>query len=180
MLTTTGKTTFSSLRKFLALPVTLLVIGMLSVSTIESKANAIVAPIITAPQQPVSSVQQPEVAKRAPAQHRKKQVIKNDTVPAPAKAPAHTAEIKISENDEHITIRANSIVLSHKNKDSILVKSPPAIYYIDNQLASVDDVSKLKPENIRSVNVWKGDAAIKKFGNAGANGVIEIFTKLIP
>jgi hypothetical protein len=185
MLTTNGQTTFSSLRKFLVLPVTLLVIGMLSVSTIESKANAIVAPIITTPQQSISSVQQPEVAKTAPAQHRKKRVIKNDTLPAPAKATAQpvikefSAEINSSENYEHITIRPGKIVLGTKNTDSLKAKLPPAIYYIDNQLASADDVSKLKPENITSVSVWKGDAAVKKFGDAGANGVVEIFTKLI-
>jgi hypothetical protein len=185
MLTTTGQTTCSTLRKFLVLPVTLLVVGMLSVSTIESKANAIVAPIVTTPQQPISFVQQPEVAKPAPTKHRKKQAIKNDTLPAPAKAAAQpvikelTAEVNTSENDEHITIRAIKIVVGRKNADSIKAKLPPAIYYIDNQLASIDDVSNLNPEIIKSVSVWKGNAAIKKFGNNGANGVIEIFTKLI-
>jgi hypothetical protein len=185
MLTTTGQTTCSTLRKFLVLPVTLLVVGMLSVSTIESKANAIVTPVFIAPQQLIPSVQQPQVAKPAPAKHRKKQVIKNDTLPARAKAAAQPvikeleAEMETSENHEHITVRVNKIVVGLNNTDSIKAKLPPAVYYINNQLASIDDVSKLNPETIKSVNVWKGDAAIKKFGNTGANCVVEVFTRLI-
>ena len=186
MLTTTGKTTFSTLRKFLVLPVTLLVVGMLSVSTIESKANAIIAPIITTPQQQITSVQQPEIVKPAPAHHRKKRLIKNDTLPGSKKVNIKTegmevsAEMETSENNQHITIRANKVILSTKYTDSLRAKLPPVTYYINNELASIEDVGKLKPENIKSISVWKKDAAIKKFGNDGANGVIEIFTQVIP
>jgi len=186
MLTTTGKTTFSTLRKFLVLPVTLLVVGMLSVSTIESKANAIIAPMITTPQQQITSVQQPEIVKPAPAHHRKKRLIKNDTLPGSKKVNIKTegmevsAEMETSENNQHITIRANKVILSTKYTDSLRAKLPPVTYYINNELASIEDVGKLKPENIKSISVWKKDAAIKKFGNDGANGVIEIFTQVIP
>ncbi|HEY8898737.1 MAG TPA: M56 family metallopeptidase, partial [Niastella sp.] len=157
MLTTTGKTTFSTLRKFLVLPVTLLVVGMLSVSTIESKANAIIAPIITTPQQQITSVQQPEIVKPAPAHHRKKRLIKNDTLPGSKKVNIKTegmevsAEMETSENNQHITIRANKVILSTKYTDSLRAKLPPVTYYINNELASIEDVGKLKPENIKSI-----------------------------
>lgn len=186
MLTTAGKTKNYTLRKLLVLPVTLLIIGTLSVSTIESKATAIVAPIITIPQQQIPSVQQPEVTKPAPAIHLKKQVIKNDTVPVRAEAKVQPVEMEFSaeadtlENDEHITIRATKIVLSPKLKDSIKAKLPDnVLYYINNNFATTDEVSKLDPDQILSINVWKRETAIKKFGVAGTHGVVEIFTKLI-
>jgi hypothetical protein len=36
---------------------------------------------------------------------------------------------------------------------------------------------KISPNDIQSVNVWKDEQAIEKFGNKGKNGVIEIITK---
>ena len=39
------------------------------------------------------------------------------------------------------------------------------------------DMKALKPDQIESVSVLKGAAAIKKYGDKGENGVIEIFTK---
>lgn len=51
MLTTKSKTTCSYGRKLLALPITLVVVGALSVSTIETKATPVVTPTVV-PQQP--------------------------------------------------------------------------------------------------------------------------------
>jgi len=192
MLTTTNKTTWGLLRKLLVLPVTLVAVGVLSVSMIESKANAIVAPLIA----PVTfthqniplPVQEPAILspakhvkgfKPAPAQKPVKPVTKSDTcIPAKANAKGMTAEIKVYEKNEVITLRAQKVMLPLDSTSKASL--PPAIYYINNQLATTDEVSKLNPEQIKSIHVWKDEAAIKKFGATGASGVIEIFTKVIP
>lgn len=196
MLTTTNKTTWGLLRKLLVLPVTIVAVGILSVSTIDSKANAIVAPMVAtviAAQQPdlpspvqephVSSSGQQKIFRPAPAQKAIKPVTTSDTsTPTKANAKGMTAEIIVHDNKEVITARAEKVMLRLEGKSDSTLKAslPPAIYYINNQLASADEVIKLKPEQIKSISVWKDDAAIKKFGATTSTGVIEIFTKVIP
>ncbi len=49
------------------------------------------------------------------------------------------------------------------------------IYILDGK--KTDDISKILPEKIDHVNVLKGIEAINQYGDAGKNGVVEIFTK---
>jgi hypothetical protein len=190
MLTTTNKTTFSHVRKFLVLPVTLAVVATLSVSMIESKANALVAPIITLQQAAIPApvqqpdvpapVKQPKVAIPVRAQQPEKPVTKKDTVPAEITVIGYGSKTKkdTASQNKVVTMRADAIVLRLSNPDSTKNASMPnVLYYIDNQFGTSDDVGKLKPEQIKYISVWKGDAAIKKFGDKGANGVIEVFTR---
>lgn len=39
-------------------------------------------------------------------------------------------------------------------------------------------LDRIRPVDIRAVNVWPEDEAVKRFGNAGSNGAIEVKTKL--
>ena len=51
---------------------------------------------------------------------------------------------------------------------------------IDKLFAILEDLKLLKDldlETIESINIIKGDSAIKKFGMQGANGVIEIILR---
>ncbi|MEC3907524.1 M56 family metallopeptidase [Tamlana sp. 2201CG12-4] len=50
------------------------------------------------------------------------------------------------------------------------------LYIIDGEEAK-QGIKELSPEAIESINVLKGDAAIKKYGDKGKNGVIDIKTK---
>jgi hypothetical protein len=177
MLTTTNKTTFSQVRKLLVLPVTLLVMVTMSISTIESKANMMIAPVITVVPAPVTSLptSNPPVIKRQPA----KPVQKHDTIPVAARAKEQAEKIK-AENDfkgERITITADTIIITDKSKAKKVLDN--VLYYINGILSTREDVSKLKPGDIKSITVWKGDEAIKKYGQAAADGVIEVTTKLI-
>lgn len=52
-----------------------------------------------------------------------------------------------------------------------------ALYYIDGKEASYEDVEKLDPDFIESINVLKGENATKVYGEKGKNGVIIITTK---
>jgi TonB-dependent SusC/RagA subfamily outer membrane receptor len=51
------------------------------------------------------------------------------------------------------------------------------VYYVDGVKTDSLTMSKMDPQMIASVNVWKGDKALAKFGGDGQYGVIDIKTK---
>jgi hypothetical protein len=51
------------------------------------------------------------------------------------------------------------------------------VYFVDGVKTDSLTMSKIDPLNIASVNVWKGEKALAKFGGDGQNGVIDIKTK---
>jgi TonB family protein len=66
-----------------------------------------------------------------------------------------------------------------KNKTSIRIRGGKgAPLYVINGVVQEktdgDPVKDIKPDQIKSINVLKGDSAIEKYGEKGANGVIEI------
>jgi TonB family protein len=54
-------------------------------------------------------------------------------------------------------------------------QSKPLVF-IDGVVNEKDGYSKIKPEDIRSINVLKDEYAVKKYGEKGKNGVIEVTT----
>lgn len=62
-----------------------------------------------------------------------------------------------------------------EDDDSINNDNP--IYFINGEESSKEDMKLLAPEKINEINVLKGEKAIKKYGDKGANGVVEITTK---
>lgn len=188
MLTTTNKARFSHVRKSLVLPVSLLVVVTMSVSTIESKATTIIAPIV--PATPITLFT-PKTTTVIPVKVKKQRVIqaqKNDTTPAPAKAkeqavkePEASVIYKTTDaKSEKVTLTANKIVIGKRMKDGKKEIPTNVLYYINEKTATPEEVTNLKPDQIRSIHVWKDNEAVKKFGAAAANGVIQIFTKVTP
>ena len=53
------------------------------------------------------------------------------------------------------------------------------LYYLDGKLSSKKEIDKIKPEDIGSINVLKGENAVRKYGNEAKEGVIEIFLKKV-
>lgn len=51
------------------------------------------------------------------------------------------------------------------------------IYLINGERVPASSTERLNPDNIASINVLKGEAAIEKYGEAGKNGVVEITMK---
>lgn len=51
------------------------------------------------------------------------------------------------------------------------------IYVIDGKVTIKDEVNRIKPDAIGSINVLKGNAAVEKYGAKAAEGVIEISTR---
>ncbi|HET7116567.1 MAG TPA: N-acetylmuramoyl-L-alanine amidase, partial [Hanamia sp.] len=63
-------------------------------------------------------------------------------------------------------------------KRGIILPPPPnALIFINGKISSKDEMKKIPSGNIQSINVLKGETAIKKYGEKGKNGVIEITTK---
>lgn len=60
-------------------------------------------------------------------------------------------------------------------------KSGRPLFVLDDEVLGTVDMEELnesiKPEDIESVNVLKGESAIKKYGEKGRDGVVEITTK---
>ena len=53
------------------------------------------------------------------------------------------------------------------------------IYYLNGKEITKDefDKSALQPGDMESIKIWKGEEAIKKYGDKGRNGVVSIITK---
>jgi hypothetical protein len=51
------------------------------------------------------------------------------------------------------------------------------LYIIDGKEGSKEDVKSLSPNKIETINVYKGDKAVEKYGKKAKDGVIEIKTK---
>lgn len=74
-----------------------------------------------------------------------------------------------------ITISSNDLTA---HRDSVQLKlTADALYILNGEEIDVAAVKQLNPATIESMSVYKGSAAINKYGTAGANGVIEIYTK---
>ncbi len=70
------------------------------------------------------------------------------------------------------------ITTKNENESKYTVKlSGEALYLVDGKEVKKEVVDKMNPDNIASVNVLKGDAAIKKHGEKAKDGVVEITTK---
>jgi TonB-dependent SusC/RagA subfamily outer membrane receptor len=63
-------------------------------------------------------------------------------------------------------------------KNNGLKKAPSLpLAILDGKEVSEQEINAVSPDKIQSINVLKGEAAIKKYGEKGKNGVIEITTK---
>lgn len=204
MLSTTHRTKFSYLRRVLVLPLSAMAIAALSVSTIESKATPVDTPIFTQPV--VSNDTTPKAAttkiKQQPAKKTQKEDEKSEPpvkiiaygVKGIANSTKNEDEPRptLSANAESIILQADTTVrpdMTIRSADQVVINKDSSakshitfngIYFYDGKRISIDEVMKLQGVNIKSMNVWKGESAIKKFGPDGVNGAVELFSKKNP
>ncbi len=89
---------------------------------------------------------------------------------------AQLKALKQNESSSEISLQNNEVVsIRTKGADA---EKPPT-YYIKHQgkYHMITEINSLQPENIESISVLKGEAAIEQFGNEGNNGVIIITLK---
>lgn len=73
------------------------------------------------------------------------------------------------------SVDSSSFVASPNEEDKNAGEDP--IYVKDGKRISKNAMESIDPEQISSIEVWKGEAAIKKYGDKAHNGVVFIYTK---
>ena len=88
--------------------------------------------------------------------------------------------IEIDEDDDHGTTK---VIVKSKNtkkgENVMFYKSDgkDPLIILDGKEITKEKMEAIKPENIKTMNVLKGEMAIKKYGEKAKDGVIEIKTK---
>jgi len=78
----------------------------------------------------------------------------------------------------HGVVRITTKKAAAVRKDVVEKDMPEnALWLLDGKEMEKDQIQKLNPDSIQSMNVLKGEEAIKKYGDKGKRGVIEITTK---
>lgn len=73
-----------------------------------------------------------------------------------------------------VSVNAQEVVnIKKESKDS----SDKPLVVIDGVITENKDMKDISPNNIKSISVLKGNMAIKKYGEKGEKGVIEVTTK---
>ena len=100
-------------------------------------------------------------------------VIKTSDDPIVAMAEKDPRTITINATEEKGK-KVYTIVRTEKNAAEL---PKDVLYIMDGKEISEKDMKDLSPNMIQSINVLKGEAAIKKYGDKAKNGVVEITTK---
>lgn len=104
--------------------------------------------------------------------------------------PEHIKEITVYKGDEAVKLygekaRDGVILITKKTpeeqrKQPEVVSDPMpenALFILNGEKVRKDKVDKLRPEEIKKVDVLKGEKAVEAYGDEGKNGVIKITTK---
>jgi hypothetical protein len=81
-----------------------------------------------------------------------------------------------------VTVKGSNKNISPKDQGNIVLKPASGekmkpLIVIDGVITSEMNLNELNPSNIASMNVMKGEKAKEKYGEKGANWVVEITTK---
>jgi dipeptidyl aminopeptidase/acylaminoacyl peptidase len=83
-----------------------------------------------------------------------------------------TMHLNAGNNDE----KKQTVIDVINVADNDLIKTIP-LYIVDGKEMSREEFEKVSEKNIQSINIVKDDVAIKKYGDKGRNGVLEITMK---
>jgi hypothetical protein len=95
----------------------------------------------------------------------------DDKVVEEAKKDPQTLTVTTTDKDDKKTI---TFVQKHEEKTTL---PKDVLYVIDGKEMESGSMKDVDPNTIKSINVLKGENAVKKYGDKGKNGVIEITTK---
>jgi hypothetical protein len=79
-----------------------------------------------------------------------------------------------------IEIKTKTKEDQNDSKETIVIKAnnkTKPLYYLDGKAITNEELNKIAPEKIESITVLKGESAIKKYGEKGKDGVVEILLK---
>ncbi|WP_298239108.1 M56 family metallopeptidase [uncultured Algibacter sp.] len=93
-------------------------------------------------------------------------IIKNGKTITTSNKGSNTFKVKTLGNSKS----DSKIIITSDDKEQPL-------FIVDGEEYEKTGIDDIKPDNIESINVLKGESAEKKYGNKGKNGVVEIITK---
>ena len=77
---------------------------------------------------------------------------------------------------EKFLSESSKVVSDSKTKPDSSTIPKNTLYVVNRKIATNQQAKEVDPKDIESINVIKGDSAVKKYGEKGKNGVIEIIT----
>jgi TonB-dependent SusC/RagA subfamily outer membrane receptor len=196
MLTTSKTPTFAYLRKVAVLPMLAFILALFSIQLSAQKPKAKkenVTQFTVTMRSDSTTFADPKTGKKVFS------VATRDMPPPPPPAAApgatipptppdiksikvDTMEIRGTRNGKVVVIGSYYENTSAKDQANIVLtpfsgqKDKPLIV-IDGVINSEMNMNDIKPNDIKSINILKGDPAKAKYADKGANGVIEITTK---
>ena len=197
MLNQNKKTKFSHLRRLFVLPITICVVLSFSIKTIEVKASAIIRERFENPT--IASISVTDTIPKS-----KTSDLKTGQVRVTSKSSTDTLDVttsgsnhekfssKLTTKDIQIVLKAlekkANVVIEKKTENGsekyIIVDNTkptrPAVMpliYVDGVKMTEQEMNAISPSDIESVNVLKGEQAIKKYADDAKVGVVEIKLK---
>ena len=197
MLNQNKKTKFSHLRRLFVLPITICVVLSFSIKTIEVKASAIIREkfekISITSQKETDTIPKSKTSDLKTGQVRVTSKSSTDTLVVTTSGSNHEKfSRKMTTKDIQIVLKAlenkANVVIEKKTENGsekyIIVDNTkptrPAVMpliFVDGVKVTEQEMNAISPSDIESVNVLKGENAIKKYADDGKVGVIEIKLK---
>ena len=196
MLNQNKKTKFSHLRRLFVLPITICVVLSFSIKTIEVKASAIIREKIEKTSIKIQSKSDTLPKSTATKVNKITVTSKSSLDTVVFSSPSASNQVKFSNvtlttKDKQKVLDAldkkANVVIEKKTEDGtekyIIVDNQvgkdankPA-FYLDGVKITEKEMKAISPNDIESINVLKGENAIKKYPEDGKTGVVEIKLK---
>ena len=194
MLNQNKKTKFSHLRRLFVLPITICVVLSFSIKTIEVKASAIIKENFEKNRTQIQS--ETDTLPKA-----KLAVLKGKKIKATTKTTVDTIVYTSPTSGSKVTVsgvnlKQNVLDELEKKAKTVIVRKTETgtekyiivnsesgkdaatpTYYLDGVKITENQMKAISPNDIESVNVLKGENAIKKYADDGKVGVVEIKLK---
>lgn len=172
LLTTSQNPKFAYLRRVAVLPIAAiaLLISSMQINAQTKKAEkASKSDFLVSIQPDSTTFSDPKTGKKVFA------VATRDMPPPPA--PIGAPNPPPVPDHKNKIIKLVSVDTTHFESISIPFEKIKQLIVIDGVITSNFDLNSINPNTIQSMNVLKGENALTKYAEKGANGVIEIITK---
>ncbi len=196
MLNQNKKTKLSHLRRLFVLPITICVVLSFSIKTIEVKASEIIREKIEKSSIKIQSDTLPKTNSTGLRRGQVRVTSKTSTdtlvyTPSSGSRKEKFLNVTLTTKDKQIVLdalekKANVVVEKKTENGSekyIIVDNNSAIpkvkplIYVDGVKMTENEMKAISPNDIESVNVLKGEQAMKKYPEGGKIGVVEIKLK---
>ncbi|MBA7571450.1 hypothetical protein ES708_13213 [subsurface metagenome] len=85
--------------------------------------------------------------------------------------------VMIFTTKDYVSVKSPGNLNSNENKELFSLYQDKVLYFVNEKEITNEKFKQLKPENIQSVTVLKGENAVKKYGERAIDGVIIVTLK---